>query len=145
MSDDLVSFLTAIPGAAYAAVAAIASSGLTWWLGIRTLRSTAQQARLKMIEEMAASEQADRNQFRHTLMDDLGQMRALQKECELDRIHLRGMINANEKQISVLKASAEIMQRWLDFFRKAETTNPGTLTALLSALPIGPIDPEWKP
>jgi len=94
---------------------------------------------------MAASEQADRNQFRQTLMDDLGQMRALQKECELDRIHLRGMINANEKQISVLKASAEIMQRWLDFFRKAETTNPGTLTALLSALPIGPIDPEWKP
>ena len=50
-----------------------------------------------------------------------------------------------QTQISVLNASAEIMQRWLDFFRKAETTNPGTLTALLSALPIGPIDPEWKP
>lgn len=140
------SVLSDIPAAAWAATAAGFSSVLTWWLGMRGLRNAAVQNQRKMVEEYTLAEQTDRAQFRSTLMSDLASMRALQHECEIDRAHLRGRINANERQILVLKASAEIMQKWLTFFKNAETTMPGALNAMIASLPSpSTIDPEWSP
>jgi len=141
----LATLLATIPAAAWAAVTGGLSSVLTWRLGVRGMRNAARKDREKFTEDYAASEQADRAQFRTTLMSDLAALRALQKECEVDRDHLRGRINDNAKQILMLKASAEIMQKWLDFFRKAETAMPGALNALIASIPAPIIDPEWAP
>ncbi len=136
MADDVSLFFSTLPAAAWAALSAMVSSVLTWRLGMRGMSASSEQSHRKMVDEYQASEQADRAQFRTTLMTDLASVRALQKECEIDRDHLRTRINDNEKQIALLKASAEIMQKWLQFFKSAEVTMPGALNTMIAALPV---------
>jgi hypothetical protein len=50
-------------------------------------------------------------------MADISDLRQLMKQCEEDRDLLRTRVNAAEEQILVLKASNEIMERWLAFFK----------------------------
>jgi hypothetical protein len=50
-------------------------------------------------------------------MADIAELRRLIKECDSDRDVLRCRVNVAEEQILVLKASNEIMERWLAFFK----------------------------
>jgi len=129
-------FLSDVAAPFLAALVGLISSVGTWFIGVRKLRVSAEQSREKVIAELSVGEQAERAHFRTTLISDIANLRQLQKECESDRDHLRNRINATEEQILVLKASAEIMQRWLSFFKAAETAVPGTLTTLMATLPL---------
>jgi hypothetical protein len=50
-------------------------------------------------------------------MDELSGLRAQIKECETDKNALRERLNTAEAEIMVLKASNEIMEKWVAFFR----------------------------
>lgn len=134
-------FLSDVAAPVWAALAGLISSAGTWFLGVRKLRVSAEQNREKVIAELSVGEHADRASFRSTLISDIANLRQLQKECEADRDSLRKRINVTEEQILVLKASAEMMQRWLSFFKSAETAVPGALTKLIATLPPPPTLP----
>ena len=84
---------------------------------MRQIAVSIERARLKNNAEMLAGESAERAAFRAALMTDISDLRALMKECDADRDLLRTRVNAAEEQILVLKASNEIMERWLAFFK----------------------------
>jgi hypothetical protein len=51
-------------------------------------------------------------------MTEISTLRLLIKDCEAERDTLRSRVNAMEGQILVLKASNEIMERWVGFFKE---------------------------
>lgn len=112
--------------AVWAAVAAGISGVGTWLLGLRRISASTERARIKLSAESSASELAERTAFRATLMAELSAMRLQIKECEADRDALRERINAAEGQILVLKASIEIMERWVAYFRDRNSAQPPT-------------------
>jgi hypothetical protein len=57
-------------------------------------------------------------------MADIANLRVLVKDCDTDRDLLRTRVNAAEEQILVLKASNEIMERWLAFFKDRNAMEP---------------------
>lgn len=70
-----------------------------------------------MTTEVSTAEVAERAAFRATLMAEVSAMRVLMKDCETDKYMLRDRLNAAEAQILILKASNEIMERWVTFFK----------------------------
>ncbi len=95
---------------AWAALSAALGGFGTWLLAVWSMRS-------KSTGDSAASETAERNAFRATLIADISTLRLLIKECELDRERITGRLNSAEEQITVLKASAEITTRWVEYFK----------------------------
>lgn len=101
--------------------AAISALG-GWLLSIRNANASIERARIKMTTEITTAEVAERNAFRATLMAEVAAMRVLMKECESDKYALRERLNTTEGQILILKASNEIMERWVAFFK--DQTSP---------------------
>lgn len=112
-----VSILTDIPTPVWVAISSAISGVGTWIVSMRQIGVSIERARLKSHAETAAEESAERAAFRATLMADISDLRQLLKECESDREALRTRVYAAEEQILVLKASNEIMERWLTFFK----------------------------
>lgn len=100
-------------------------------ISLQKVHASLEKARLKMTLEASASETAERAAFRASLMGELSGMRTMIKECEADRDSLRERLNAAEAQILVLKASNEIMEKWVAFFRDgvAPKGSPATAAA----------------
>lgn len=71
-----------------------------------------------MSADVANAEVVERAAFRTSLMSEISEMRRLIKECEGDKEALRQRLNVAEGQILVLKASNEIMERWVAFFNE---------------------------
>jgi hypothetical protein len=114
---DLLTALSDIPTPVWVALSGGISGVGTWIVSMRQIAVSIERARLKNNAEMLAGESAERAAFRAALMTDISDLRALMKECEADRDLLRTRVNAAEEQILVLKASNEIMERWLAFFK----------------------------
>ena len=107
------------------AIFSAAVTGLgTWLLSIRNTNASIERARIKMTTEVSNAEVAERAAFRATLMAEVAAMRQLMKECESDKYALRERLNATEGQILILKASNEIMERWVAFFKDQTSPNP---------------------
>jgi hypothetical protein len=94
-------------------------SGLgAWLINMRSISSTVERTRISMSADVANAEVVERAAFRTSLMSEISEMRRLIKECEGDKETLRQRLNATEGQILVLKASNEIMERWIAFFNE---------------------------
>jgi hypothetical protein len=106
-----------IPTPVWVALSGAISGIGTWIVSMRQIAVSIERARLKNNAESLADESAARTAFRATLMADIADLRRLLKECESDRDLLRTRVYAAEEQILVLKASNEIMERWLVFFK----------------------------
>jgi hypothetical protein len=101
------------------ALAAAAISGLgAWLLSLRNISATVERTRLAMSADVSKAEAVERAAFRSSLIAEVTEMRQLIKECETDKDSLRQRLSATEGQILVLKASNEIMERWVAFFNE---------------------------
>lgn len=101
------------------AVLAAGISGLgAWLINMRNISSTVERTRISISADVANAEVVERAAFRTSLMSEISEMRKLIKECEGDKETLRQRLNAAEGQILVLKASNEIMERWVAFFNE---------------------------
>jgi hypothetical protein len=114
---DPIVFLSDIPAPLWAALSGGLSGAGAWFVGMRQISASIERERLKVKAEALTDEHAERAAFRTALMADISDLRRLMKECEVDRDFLRTRVNTAEEQILVLKASNEIMERWLNFFK----------------------------
>lgn len=114
---DLFALFSGVPTPVWAALSGGLSGLGTWAVGMRKVSAAIKRERLKMHANALAEETAERASFRAALMAEISELRQQMKECETDRDHLRSRVNVAEEQIMVLKASNEIMERWLAFFR----------------------------
>jgi hypothetical protein len=109
----LAEHATAIWGALSGVAGGIGMFLISFW----KVSAAFERARLKMASDAASAETAERAAFRASLMDELSGLRAQIKECETDKNALRERLNNAEAEILVLKASNEIMEKWVAFFR----------------------------
>lgn len=116
MFDPATSF-SSVPAAVWAALSGGLSGLGTWVVGMRKVGAAIERERLKMTAEVLAEETSERAAFRAALMEEISELRRQIKACDADRDLLRIRVNAAEEQIMVLRASNEIMERWLAFFR----------------------------
>jgi hypothetical protein len=101
------------------AVFAAAMSGLgAWLLSLRRISATVERTRIAMRADISNAEAGERAAFRTALMTEVSEMRQLMKESEAEKESLRQRLNAADGQILVLKASNEIMERWIAFFNE---------------------------
>jgi hypothetical protein len=113
--------------ALWAALSAGVSGIGAWLLSLRKINASVERARIKISAEASASEIAERAAFRATLMAELSVMRQLIRECEADKEALRERLNIAEGQIIILKASNEIMERWVTFFKDRHSSQMPTV------------------
>jgi hypothetical protein len=114
---DLWNFISQHSTQIWAVLSGSVSALGAWLLSIRNANASIERARIKMTTEISNAEVAERASFRATLMAEVAAMRVLMKECETDKNALRERLNATEGQILILKASNEIMERWVAFFK----------------------------
>jgi hypothetical protein len=101
------------------AVAAAGISGLgAWLLSLRNISATVERTRIAMSADESKAEAVERAAFRSSLVAEVAEMRQMIKECETDKDTLRQRLSATEGQILILKASNEIMERWVAFFNE---------------------------
>jgi hypothetical protein len=87
-------------------------------ISLRNISATVERTRMAMSADVSNAEAVERAAFRTSLMAEVSEMRQLVKECETDKEALRQRLSATESQILVLKASNEIMERWVAFFNE---------------------------
>ena len=123
----ILSFLQGLPLPFWSLLGAIVCSFVSWLIAMK--RATVALARDRMQTEAhaLASENAERAAFRAALMTEIGEVREEIKECEAAREALRARVNLLEEQLLVLRASNEIMQRWLVFFKQRDGLRPTIL------------------
>jgi uncharacterized protein HemX len=126
---DAPAFLIDHATAIWAALAAGVSGLGAWLLSLRNISATVERARLAMNADVSKAEAAERAAFRTSLMSELSEMRRLIKECETERETLQQRLNTAEGQILVLKASNEIMERWVAFFNERGLSPEGPVHA----------------
>jgi hypothetical protein len=119
--DLLTQHSTAIWGAVSGVVTGIGM----FLVSLRQVNVVLEKARLRMTLEASATETAERAAFRTTLMTELNDLRGMIKECESDKDGLRSRLSNTEAQILVLKASNEIMEKWVAFFRDGTSLTGG--------------------
>jgi hypothetical protein len=117
---------TAIWGAVSGAVSGIGMFLVSFW----KFSASVERAKMKMAADAAAVEMAERAAFRTLLMDELAALRAQIKECEVDKNTLRDRLNNAEAEILVLKASNEIMEKWVAFFRDGVAPQASSLALI---------------
>ena len=115
---DPLAFLTDHAASIWAVVAAGISGIGAWIISLRNISAMVERTRMAMSTDVSNAEAAERAAFRTSLMAEISEMRQLIKECETDKEALRQRLSATEAQISVLKASNEIMERWVAFFNE---------------------------
>jgi len=114
---DTITFLAEHSTAVWALLSGLLSGMGGFLIRFRSINASVERTRLKAAADAAAAEQAERAAFRATLLAEITAMRQLIKECEIDRDSLRERLASAEAQILVLKASNEIMEKWVTFFR----------------------------
>jgi hypothetical protein len=125
---DSANFLSEHSTQAWAVASASISALGAWLLSLRNASASIERAKIKMTAEASAAEVAERAAFRATLMTEVTAMRLLIKECESDKFILRDRLNTAEGQILILKASNEIMERWVTFFKDRNAPSGRTTT-----------------
>lgn len=96
------------------------------FIRVRRINASIERIRLKTSAEAAAAELAERAAFRAALMAEIGTVRLMMKDCETEREALRERLATTEAQILVLKASNEIMEKWVAFFRDGAAPRAGS-------------------
>ena len=114
---DPLAFLAEHSGAIWGAVSGVAGGIGMFLVSFWKVSAAFERAKLKMVSDASSAEAAERTAFRASLMDELSGLRAQIKECETDKNALRERLNTAEAEIMVLKASNEIMEKWVAFFR----------------------------
>jgi hypothetical protein len=115
--DPLVSVFSEISTPTWVALSGAISGLGGWFVSVRKINASIERARIKTIADASTGEAAERAAFRDSLMAEMTALRQMIKECELERDVLRAKVNTAEGQILVLKASNEIMERWVTFFK----------------------------
>jgi hypothetical protein len=115
-----LSALQSLPVPFWSLLAAIICSFVSWLIAMRRASVTLERERMHAQAHTLASENVERAAFRSALMTEIGKVREEIKDCEAAREALRGRVNALEEQLIVLRATNEIMQRWLVFFKQRE-------------------------
>jgi hypothetical protein len=126
---DLLAFLTEHSTAIWGAVSGVAGGIGMFLVSFWKVSASFERARLKMASDAAAAETAERAAFRASLMGELSGLRAQIRECETDKNALRERLNNAEAEILVLKASNEIMEKWVAFFRDGIAPQASTLVS----------------
>jgi len=114
---QVTELLANVPTSIWAAVSGVVSAIGSWIVALATLRARNERDHEKLAKEAAASENAERALFRTTLLSDIAGLRLLVKEGDIERNVMRARIVALEEQLLIQRASNEIMQRWIAFFR----------------------------
>jgi hypothetical protein len=114
---DPLAFLAEHSAAIWGALSGVAGGIGMFLVSFWKVSASFERARLKMASDASSAETAERAAFRASLMDELSGLRAQIKECETDKNALRERLNNAEAEIMVLKASNEIMEKWVAFFR----------------------------
>lgn len=96
------------------------------FIRVRRINASIERIRLKTNAEAAAAELAERAAFRAALMAEIGTVRLMMKDCESEREVLRERLATTEAQILLLKASNEIMEKWVAFFRDGTGPRAGS-------------------
>lgn len=118
MDFDAILLNSGNPLLAAVAVASAAASGVaTWLIGARKIATSLQEKKFELGAGISATEANERASFRASLLAELAALRALVKEGEADRDRLREQLCAAESQIVVLRASNEILEKWINFLR----------------------------
>jgi hypothetical protein len=100
---------------------------------MKRLSVAAERVRLKTTADALTEEISDRSAFRVTLMAEIASLRQRVKECEAQRDDLQNRVNVAEGQTLILKASNDILARWVKFFKDrnsqdaAATTSPSDI------------------
>jgi hypothetical protein len=114
---DLLALLSDFSTPIWVALSGAVSGFGAWIVSVRKINASVERARIKMMADASSGETADRVAFRTTLMAEIAALRQLIKDCENEKDHLRERVNRTEGQILVLKASNEIMEKWVAFFK----------------------------
>lgn len=114
---DSLAFLADHSTALWGALSGVVSGVGAFMISLRTVNVSRDRERIKLSLDASTVETAERAAFRATLMAELTGMRVLIKECENEKDLLRERLNVAEAQLLVLKASNEIMEKWVAFFR----------------------------
>jgi hypothetical protein len=114
---DPLAFLAEHSAAIWGALSGVAGGIGMFLVSFWKVSASFERAKLKMASDASSAETAERAAFRASLMDELSGLRAQIKECETDKNSLRERLNTAEAEIMVLKASNEIMEKWVAFFR----------------------------
>ena len=114
---DLLAFLAEHSTALWGVISGATSGVGMFFISFRKVSASVERARMKMVADAVAVETAERAAFRASLMDELAELRGQIKACEADKDQLRDRLNNAEAEILVLKASNEIMEKWVTFFR----------------------------
>ena len=128
---NLLAFLAEHSTAIWGAVSGVAGGIGMFLVSFWKVSASFERARLKMASDASSAETAERAAFRASLMDELSGLRAQIKECETDKNALRERLNTAEAEILVLKASNEIMEKWVAFFRDGiapQASSPASAT-----------------
>ena len=115
---DPLGFLTEHETPIWALLAAGISGLGAWLLSLRNISATVERTRLAMRADLSNAEAVERAAFRTALMTEISEMRRAMKESEAEKEGLRQRLNVADGQILVLKASNEIMERWIAFYNE---------------------------
>jgi chromosome segregation ATPase len=130
---DVLGVLADVPVPIWAALSGGLSAVGTWVFGMKRLSVAAERVRLKTTADALTEEISDRSAFRVTLMAEISSLRQRVKECEAQRDDLQNRVNVAEGQTLILKASNDILARWVKFFKDrnsqdaAATTSPSDI------------------
>lgn len=105
------------PTASWAAISSVLSIIAAFVIRFRRIGASLERTRIRTAADVLAAEVVERASFRATLMAEINVVRAMMKECESEREAQRVRLNTAEGQILILKASNEIMEKWVAFFR----------------------------
>jgi hypothetical protein len=133
---DTITFLAEHSTAVWALVSGLLSGMGGLLIRVRGINASVERTRLKAASDAAAAEQAERAAFRATLLTEITAMRQLIKECEIDRDALRERLASAEAQILVLKASNEIMEKWVTFFRDGVSPQAAAIVGTVRRAPV---------
>ena len=125
---DPLAFLAEHSTALWGALSGTASGLGVFLLSVWRIRASVERARIQLMADAAATEAAERAAFRTSLMEEIADLRVQVKACELDKNQLRERLNTAEAEILVLKASNEIMEKWVAFFRDGKVPQPAPVS-----------------
>jgi chromosome segregation ATPase len=126
---DAWAFLAEHSSAIWGAVSGVAGGIGMFLVSFWKISAAIERAKLKVNTNASEAEAAERAAFRASLMGELSGLRAQIKECEADKDTLRDRLNNAEAEILVLKASNEIMEKWVAFFRDGISPQASSLTS----------------
>jgi hypothetical protein len=114
----LIDLFSEMPTPIWIAVSGGLSAVFAWFVSVARINASIEQARIKLVSEVLSDETEQRAAFRATLIAEIAALRGLIKDCETEKEALHGRANRAEGQTIVLKASNEIMERWVTFFKE---------------------------